>query len=70
MNESPDERQHLFDDPKNVRRVIHALYAVCGLLLAIDLLDLLGVGYHKHPHFAGEGWVGVCGCFGFRVRHL
>ena len=69
MNESRDEptgeRQHIFDDPRNVRRVIYALYTICGLLLAIDLLDLLGVGYHKHPHFAFEGWFGFFGFFGF-----
>ena len=63
-DERPDERRHLFDDPKNVRRVIYALFTVCGLLLAVDLLDLAGL-YDKHPHFAFEGWFGFFAFFGF-----
>lgn len=59
------EKQHLFDDPRNVRRVIYALYTVCGLLLAIDLLDLFGLFYHKHVHFEFEHWFGFYGFFGF-----
>lgn len=59
------EKQHVFDTPRNVRRVIHSLYAVCALLLAIDLLDLFGVLYHKHVHFAFEHWFGFYGFFGF-----
>lgn len=65
MSEPRDERRHVFDDPKNVRRVIWALFIVCGLLLAVDLLDLLGLGYHKHPHFPFEGWFGFFAFFGF-----
>ncbi len=64
-NDSSSERRHLFDERKNVRRVIYGLFTVCGLLLAIDLLDVLGVGYHKHPHFAFESWFGFFAFFGF-----
>ena len=64
-DERPDERRHVFDDPKSVRRVIYALFTVCGLLLAVDLLDILGLGYHKHPHFAFESWFGFFAFFGF-----
>ena len=62
-HKAPDE--HVFDDPRNVKRVIHALFTVCGLLLAVDLLDLLGVLYHKHAHFAFERWLGFFAFFGF-----
>ena len=61
----PDERRPVFDERKNVRRVIYTLFTVCGLLLAIDLLDLAGVLYHKHPHFGFERWFGFFAFFGF-----
>ncbi len=61
----PADDQHVFDDPKNVRRVITALFTVCGLLLAIDLLDVFGVVYHKHVHFPFEHWFGFFAFFGF-----
>lgn len=32
------EKRHIFDDPKNVRRVIHGLYAACGLSLVAEFL--------------------------------
>jgi len=47
------------------RRGVQLLFAVCGLLLLVDVLDLLGVGYHKHPHFPFEGWLGFYGLFAF-----
>jgi hypothetical protein len=47
------------------RRGVQLLFAVCGLLLLVDLLDLLGLGYHKHPHFPFEGWLGFYGLFAF-----
>ena len=59
-----DER-HIFDDPRNVKRVIYALFTACALLLAVDLLDIFGVLYHKHVHFAFERWFGFFGFFGF-----
>ena len=61
----PEEPQHAFDDPRNVKRVINTLFTICGLLLVIDLLDLFGVLYHKHVHFAFEHWFGFFGFFGF-----
>ena len=59
------ERERWLDDPGNVRKVIHALYAVCGVVLAIDLLDLVGVLYHKHPHFGFEELPGFFPFYGF-----
>jgi len=29
-------KTHIFDDPRNVKRAIYALYAVCGLSLIAD----------------------------------
>lgn len=47
------------DEPRNVTRIVYALFIVCGLLLAADLF------YDKHPHFSAEGWFGFYGVFGF-----
>ena len=65
MSEPRDERRPSVDGPGTVRRALWTLVAVCGLLLAIDLLDLVGVLYHKHPHFPFEGWFGFFAFFGF-----
>lgn len=34
------------------------LAGVCALVLAVDLLDLAGVLYHKHGHYGAEEWFG------------
>ena len=60
-----DEKKHVFDDPRNVKRVIYTLFTVCGLLLAIDLLDVFHLGYHKHVHYAFEKWFGFYAFFGY-----
>jgi hypothetical protein len=61
------EERRWLDDPKNVDRIVHGLYLVCALLLSIDLLDLVGLLYHKHVHFSFEklpGFYGLYGLFG------
>lgn len=55
-----DDRRWL-DEPRNVRRVVFAVYLVCGLLLLADLL------YAKTPHFSFESWFGFYPVFGFAV---
>lgn len=59
-----DER-HWLDEPRHRAWIVQTLYGLCALLLAADLLDLLGVIYHKHPHFTFEGWPGFYAVFGF-----
>ncbi len=63
-NRGPQEK-HLFDDPRNVKRVIIILFVVCGALLAVDLLDVFGVLYEKHGHFAFEHFFGFHAFYGF-----
>ena len=53
------ERQHIFDRPRNVRRLLYALYSVCVLLFAIDFL------YHRHTQHAWDGWPGFYAVYGF-----
>jgi len=52
------EKKYWLDDPRNVKKIIHALYAICALLLLADFT------YCKHTHFAVEGWWGFFGFFG------
>ncbi len=59
------ERRRWLDEPGNVKKVIYTLFAVCGALLLIDVLDLLHVLYHKHTHYGFEKWFGFYGFFGF-----
>lgn len=47
------------DVPRNVTRLVYALYGACALLLAADL------AMHKHAHFDFEHWFGFYALFGF-----
>lgn len=60
----PGEKRYWLDEPRNVDKVVYGLYAVCAALVAIDLLDLLGVLYHKHAHFPVEKLFGFYGFYG------
>ena len=62
--------KHLFDEPRNVRRVLRGLYAICAALFLIDAVDFL---LHKFAGFSAlrheEGpldWLpGYYGIYGF-----
>lgn len=51
--------EHVFDNPKNVKRAIHILFAVCGLAL---ILDFFVSRYVDHPW---EGLFGFYALYGF-----
>lgn len=53
------KREHIFDKPGNVRRLLYVLYSICALLLAIEFL------YHRHPQHAGDDWPGFYAAYGF-----
>ena len=55
----PDERQYLFDKPRNVTRLLRGFYAIC---LALFLLDLL---LHRHVTHSWENLPGFYAIFGF-----
>ena len=56
---STGERKYWLDDPRNVDRVVYGLYAVCAVLLAIDVF------VPKHGPFAIEHRFGFYGIYGF-----
>jgi len=37
-----DEKKYLFDNPKNVKRLLHILYVCCALLVVLDFV------IHRH----------------------
>lgn len=53
------EKRYWLDDPRNVDRVVYALYSVCALLLVIDIF------VEKHGPFAIEHVIGFYGIYGF-----
>ena len=53
------EPQRWLDSPRNVNKIVYALYAVSALLLVVDPL------IHKHGPFAIEHWWGFYGIYGF-----
>ena len=60
----PPKKKHLFDQPRNVHRLIWIFFALCALLLGLDLL------VHRHLNFAEgvfpvEGWFGFYAIYGF-----
>jgi hypothetical protein len=55
----PTEKTYWLDNPRNVDRLAYVVYAVCGLLLALDLF------VPKHGPFAIEHVFGFYSVFGF-----
>lgn len=58
------ERQHIWDDPKNVQKLLVVFWLSCAVMLALDLL------VHRHLTFEEgqlpvEGWFGFYGFYGF-----
>jgi len=53
------EKKHVFDDPRNVKRVIRLLVGVCVVLMLADLF------YVKQVHYGAERWFGFYGFYGF-----
>lgn len=54
-----DSRHHVFDDPRNVRRVIRALLVACVLLAGLDLF------VHRHVDHPWEGAFAFYAFYGF-----
>lgn len=62
MSDHPEaprqERRHLFDDRRNVRRLLWLLYAACGIAVAADFV----VDRHvDHPWEAVFGFYAIYG---------
>ena len=58
MNE-PGKKQHLFDNPRNVTRLLLGFYLICMLLLALDFF------LHRHAVNTLDELTGFYAVFGF-----
>jgi len=50
---------HLFDDPRNVKRLIYAVYVVCGVIFLLDFV------VHRHVDHPWEAFIGFYAVYGF-----
>ena len=55
----PDQKQYLFDNPRNVQRVIRGLCITCIVLLALDAV------IHRHVYHPWEAFFGFYAFYGF-----
>jgi membrane protein YdbS with pleckstrin-like domain len=53
------QQRHIFDNPRNVKRLLGVLYLLCVLLLAVDFI------YHRHAEHPWEALWGFYGLYGF-----
>ncbi len=53
------DKTHIFDNPKNVKRVLWALVVVCVLTIGADFV------YHRHVVHPWEGLWGFYAFYGF-----
>ena len=55
----PDDKQYLFDKPKNVSRLLRGFYIVCAVLLVLDFV------LHRHISHLWENLPGFYAVYGF-----
>lgn len=57
--EQKDEKQYLFDNPRNVSRLLTGFYVICGILLLLDFV------LHRHTVHSWENLPGFYALYGF-----
>lgn len=55
-----NEKKHLFDNPKNIKRLLIVFFSACVLLLVLDLFT-----DKSHAHFEWEKWANFNAVYGF-----
>jgi hypothetical protein len=53
------DKQHVFDKPRNVQRVLYLLYFCCAILFILDFI------IHRHMMHPWEGLLGFYAVYGF-----
>ena len=53
------EKKHIFDNPKNVQRLLTGFYVICGLLVVADFI------IHRHVTMVWELMPGFYAIYGF-----
>ncbi len=59
MSKTDNKKHYWLDQPRNINRIVYALWLICAGLLIAEFF------YHKHPHFGWDGWFGFYALFGF-----
>lgn len=54
-----DDKPGIFDNPRNVKRLLVTFFTLTGLILLVDVV------YHKHAIFPWEGYFGFYAVYGF-----
>ena len=59
-----NKKHHVFDDPRNIKRLVRILLGLCMLVFGADLI------FHRHLSFTEglfptEGWPGFYASYGF-----
>jgi len=54
-----NKKTYIFDNPKNVQRLLYGFYACCVLLIGIDFF------FHRHVAHPWEKIFGFYGLYGF-----
>lgn len=55
----PDNKEHFFDKPRNVNRLLWAVYIICGFLFVLDFV------IHRHTSRDWEALPGFYAIYGF-----
>ena len=68
-NHDQNQKPGVFDNPRNVKRVIYGLYAVCAVVFALDIVSwiqgMAGAHELRHPERGWEGFPGFYAFYGF-----
>ena len=56
---APGERQHVWDDPRNVKRLFTVFYALCAVLVVLDLV------IERDEHHGWERFLAFYPFYGF-----
>ncbi len=59
MAHDPDGKRHIFDQPRNVKRLLTGLYVACGLSVVAELF------VQRHAESWWEGILGFYPVYGF-----
>ncbi|MDZ7791148.1 MAG: hypothetical protein U5L08_11790 [Xanthomonadales bacterium] len=59
MSEPSDRGKGWVEQPKNIDRIVYALYAVCAVVALLDFI------VHRHEYLDFAGWFGFYAWYGF-----
>lgn len=58
------ERSHVWDNPKNVQKLLVVFWLSCAVMIALDFFVVRHLSF-EHDELPIEGWFGFYGFYGF-----